>query len=211
MEESEKPSFWEYLLKWLRWIIIIAMFLLGIGITYIIYYNRYIPATPAQIQQVQNDLGTIAQAFKQVKADTGYYVTLEALADPPGYGLNTSSTYSPFTQYNIQSEPIPFVIDSTGKLSANIQFPYNKWNGPYIDFQNKWEGSEYTFPIKGIFQGPADPWWTIYRFYTPQGLIKPEPRDPKYSPFTTYTLVSYGPDKEPGYNGSTVGTGDDFV
>jgi len=137
----------------------------------------------------------IADANRLCKNDTGHYVTLRVLQDDP---------------VSIQSEALPYIIDTDGTFIMTTALNYSNWKGPYITYQNICTtGNPYTLSQYG---SPNDPWGNPYRFFTAKILTNPSPGDPTISPFIQNTLVSYGQDSLPGNNGTTqVGTGDDIV
>lgn len=187
---------------WLFWLILVIFTL------FFFIGNQARPqAGYARPTAAQSELKTISEALIMAKTDTGYYVSLRALADEPGTGTYYQGGV---LHYKIQSEPVPFAINSDGSFYTGSSFPFKNWKGPYINYQNVCTtGNMYT---PSQYGSPLDPWKNPYKFFTIKVLTNPGLNDPTVSPFFQPTLVSYGPDGLPGNNGQTqVGTGDDIV
>ncbi len=186
-------------LFWLMLVIFILLFFVG---------NQAQPQGGyARPTAAQAEMKTISESLTMAKTDTGYYVTLRALGDEPGKGTYYQGNV---LHYKIQSEPIPFAINSDGSFLQTSIFPFSSWKGPYINYHNICTTGSSVQPSQ--YGSPLDPWGNPYKFFTVKVLTNPGLNDPVFSPFFKPTLVSYGPDGLPGNNGQTqVGTGDDII
>src|SRR5208283_3954742 len=100
-------------LFWLMLVIFILLFFVG---------NQAQPqAGYARPTAAQSEMKTISDALTMAKMDTGYYVSLRALGDEPGKGTYTQGGV---LHYKIQSEPMPFALNSDGSFYTGSNFPF---------------------------------------------------------------------------------------
>ncbi len=191
----------------------ILIALVIVGILSVIAVNRYTSRTEeARISAAKAEEKALADAERQAEIDTGFFVTFRALDDEPGLGSFTDNNN--FTQFKIQSEPIPYAIDTDGSFFTGTNFPFANWKGPYINYQSIYTTGNAT----GISAhgSPIDPWGNPYRLYTPLFLTNPAPGDE--TSFTTaifdrMAIVSYGKDGAAGSPPASniPGSGDDII
>lgn len=187
----------------------ILVALVIVSILSVLAVNRYTSRTDeARISAAKAEVKAIADAERQCEIDTGYFVNLRALSFEPGQGG------SPYQQGGIWYYKIvdygnlnSFAIETDGSFIANISvFPYNNWNGPYMDYVNVSTTGTYNSgsPTSQLTYGvPLDPWGNPYHLFTPL-----QDTDPGTISETDYTgrfyqnaIVSYGKDGEPGIAG----------
>ena len=194
--------------------ILIALLILSIITTLAI--NRYAERTDdARRAAAQAEINQIVKAEQQCEIDTGYYVSLRALDDPPGGGTMVIEPNG-VRQYRIDNEFTPYAFDTAGQWFYN-PIDTRNWKGPYITYQNA--DTTGTPSDLGSYGSPLDPWGRNYKLFTRYGLTNPKLTPPfqdetmYVGTFDRYAIVSYGKDGLPG-NGnpsSTPGQGDDVI
>lgn len=143
-----------------------------------------------------SEMQTLAEAEQWVYLDTRCFVSLENLDDISVWGFNPT--------YNFIGDGggTPVIDPATARFAPERRDLLNTmwaWQGPYVSYQRSrtdWQN------IFGYDVGtPLDPWGNPYYLFTPAGLVRPPmgiTLESYADQFDRYTIVSYGPDGQPG-------------
>ena len=159
----------------------------------------------ARKAKAYSDLKALQRAESNVEIDTGYYVKLSVLNDTRGKSSDN----------DLYSETIPYCIDPDTGLFVNVDLSNEtlyKWYGPYITWGNLQDTNNDDIP--------EDPWGNPYILFTSEGMVDESPyasyglgsggNDINLSidPFDQMTILSVGPDRKPGNNGTVSNYGE---